>query len=987
MQWVKSIKEFKKGLLFIAVFFCDDSLHAQSWKLVNDSAVIFKEQKDIDRAIEYYIRAKRLLPKDSLVTDTHINITSGIATLLYTAKSQYAKAEIFYLEARKLIKKKYGIETDNYAANANVLGQVYYFLRKYTEAEKFYTEAKQIWERLHGKNSKEYAGSCNALGILYNDNRQFDKAEAQHLEARAIREKLFTRENGSYAQSCNNLAAIYWNLGQYDLAEPLALEAKEIRGRVAGIPKSAYAISCVNLGNIYRDMGKYQLAEALYIEARNVREIFFTKEHDDYALSCDILADLYYFMKQFGKAETLYLEAKGIREKISPVKGYFYGQSCSSLSALYREMGEYAKAESLALEADTIWQGLGTAAAGDLAINNNNLGSLYFTTGDFNKAEQYFFKARKTWGESLGEAHPFYTENSLNLARVYWGKNEIVKANDLYVKTFEAQNNQAGKIFSFTSEDEKQLYLKNIAGAEDEYQSFYFAKMKQGNKGQPYLISLLKRNQILSSSQQLRQLIFTSGDTALSKKYDTWTGLKKQIAALYSKGDAAPKEHLKTIREKADLLEKDIVRSSSAFKKAQQNVTDWKKIQQQLQNTEAAIEFIEFNYFNGSRNTDSTYYAALVLRKGMEEPEFVTLFEKRQLDSLLTKKSGSSQGINKFYTRGLEIKRDSSLSQLAYNTIWKPLESKLTAVTKIYFAPSGLLHRIAFSALPVDSAKVLADKYQLVQVSSTAVVIEQAAYVVKPDDKIYLFGGIEYTQDSTRMKPVGDNNNLAKRSGFDYLPGTEKEVSQIAINGRAKNYSPVSVKGWDAKEDSIKVLNGKASPRILHIATHGFFFDDPEKKKTGELINNIVGGRVFERAENPLFRSGLLFAGANDTWQGKQIEGMEDDGILTAYEVSNLYLPNTKLVVLSACETALGDIKGSEGVYGLQRAFKIAGVQNLIMSLWKVPDAETSEFMANFYKEVFDGIAIDQAFYNTQNLMKNKYRNDPFKWAAWILVR
>ena len=112
-----------------------------------------------------------------------------------------------------------------------------------------------------------------------------------------------------------------------------------------------------------------------------------------------------------------------------------------------------------------------------------------------------------------------------------------------------------------------------------------------------------------------------------------------------------------------------------------------------------------------------------------------------------------------------------------------------------------------------------------------------------------------------------------------------------------------------------------------------------------------------------------------------------EDGILTSYEVSNMYLPNTKLVVLSACETGLGDVQGSEGVYGLQRAFKMAGVQNLVMSLWKVDDKAASEFMEMFYMNLFAKQTITDAFYNAQAVMKNKYRNDPYKWAAWVLVR
>ncbi|MEO5647866.1 MAG: CHAT domain-containing protein, partial [Chitinophagaceae bacterium] len=193
------------------------------------------------------------------------------------------------------------------------------------------------------------------------------------------------------------------------------------------------------------------------------------------------------------------------------------------------------------------------------------------------------------------------------------------------------------------------------------------------------------------------------------------------------------------------------------------------------------------------------------------------------------------------------------------------------------------------------------------------------------------------------------------------------------------------ISGINASEESIKALNGKASPAVLHIATHGFFFPDP-KDKDGIHRKFETSGKVFKQSDNPLFRSGLLLAGANNAWQNKAIEGVED-GILTSYEVSNLYLPNTKLVVLSACETGLGDIQGSEGVYGLQRAFKMAGVQNLIMSLWKVPDAETAEFMQKVYKNLFAGKNIGDAFYHAQTIMKNKYRGNPNKWAAWVLVR
>lgn len=190
--------------------------------------------------------------------------------------------------------------------------------------------------------------------------------------------------------------------------------------------------------------------------------------------------------------------------------------------------------------------------------------------------------------------------------------------------------------------------------------------------------------------------------------------------------------------------------------------------------------------------------------------------------------------------------------------------------------------------------------------------------------------------------------------------------------------------GKQATEEAFKKLSGNNSPRVLHIASHGFFFPDPKKQNLNEFGDESQ--QVFRSSDNPLNRAGLLLAGANRVWKGDTLPVNVEDGILTAYEVSNVSLNNTELVVLSACETGLGDIKGSEGVFGLQRAFKMAGAAYLLMSLWKVPDTETTELMTKFYSTWFSGKTIPEAFHQTQTYMKSKYPNDPYKWAAFVLV-
>jgi len=207
----------------------------------------------------------------------------------------------------------------------------------------------------------------------------------------------------------------------------------------------------------------------------------------------------------------------------------------------------------------------------------------------------------------------------------------------------------------------------------------------------------------------------------------------------------------------------------------------------------------------------------------------------------------------------------------------------------------------------------------------------------------------------------------------------------MAANNVKINY----INGEKASEDIFKSTIDKMSPDILHFATHGFFFPDPyrkgeKQKDTGsEDRSTMIGVRTFVRNDNPLFRSGLVLAGANDVWS-QEMKGEKEDGVLTAYEVSNLNMQNTKLVAMSACETGLGDIRGSEGVYGLQRAFKMAGVDFLIMSLWQIPDRETVEFMTIFYEQFFKQKDIRKAFITAQSQMREKY--DPYYWAAFVLV-
>jgi CHAT domain-containing protein/Flp pilus assembly protein TadD len=921
-------------------------VHGQQWKLYADTAKSLRDRQLTDEAITYYSKAKAALPADSIVSTTSIQLDRSTGELFYSI-NEFDKARLVLENARKTAVS------------------------------------------LSGPRSDDYAKICNILGATYNMLGELDTAKALHLQAKEIRKTLFGIKDPSYAQSCNNLGSLYRDLGQFDLAEPLILEAKQIRENIAPAKQApVYATTCNTLANLYRDMGQYEKAEQLYIEACDIRsKLAPVNEHREYGYSCNILADLYYYMKQFEKAESLYIRATHIREKINK-DSYEYGQTCNNLASLYRDMGQFEKAESLAMEAKSVWEKVLPEGHTSRTINTNNLGELYYAMGKYRESETFLLRSRQTWLKEKEKDHPYLIDNSDELARVYWAINEPEKVNELLLELSALKYKKLDKIFQFTNESEKQAYLKNINGSADQYQSFYYKAYDHGKAGPAYTIALLNRNLILSSLQQTRQLIHSSGNTALINQYNTWADLKQRLANLYFTGNETYAVRIAELEQKTDSIEKVLSRTSSLFRN-QHTVPTWKNVQQSLRPGEAAIEFVQFNFFNKHEETDSVYYVALVMTKEMNEPRLVPLFEESRLREFLSRRTGSGLAtISLYYS-----------TDFLYRLTWEPLEEELKGISKVYFAPSGLLHRISFAALRTGVTGSLSDKYELTQLLTTAAITDSLAPGLSPSGKVVLYGDVQYSADTIGLKketsrygkesPVMSASlpeELVSRGDISFwrpLPGTKLEVESIRNEATKHGLGTLLYTGLKANEESVKALNADTSISVVHIATHGFFFPDP--KKNSSYSKSTIGS-VFKKSDNPLFRGGLVMAGGENTWKGKSIPGI-DDGILTAYEVSNMYLPATKLVVLSACETGVGDIHGSEGVYGLQRAFKIAGVKYLLMSLWEVPDTETSEFMRYFYENLFNNQPVSDAFHAAQEKMRKKYSNEPYKWGAWILVR
>ena len=1021
-------------VLMLAVLFITCNAYGQLWKQYADSAKAYTDKKNISKAIEFNNSAREELKKDSSITNSYAMICYDLARSFYNTR-RYNEAEPLYLEAKQIWENLFGKEHKNYANCCNNLAQLYNSIRESEKAIALATEAMQIRGKIQGKGSADYGVSCMALAHAYSDIGQFGKAELLYLEAkqvfeksvgktdfnygvccfnlaysysatgqyekaefyfteyRQIRTSLLVKADQAYANSSNLLAAVYYNMGLYEKAEVLYLEARQILQEVLGKENLNYFDVGSNLALLYLKMGQYEKAETLYMDSRQMREKVFGKNHPEYAIISSSLAGLYQNMGHLEKAESLEMEARQIREKAFGKNHPDYAISCVNLAIIYKLKGQHVQAEPLLIEGKEILEKIFGKEHPHYAGSCLNLAVHYLDIGQYKKAEPLFLEAKLLKEKQVGNQHLDYGKICSAMANLYWLLGQPFLAEKEFKESFSAKVHNLISVFQFSNEKEKTQFIKNVSGQDDIAYSFYLSEKVAS--AQPYSLSLFHRNLILSSLQFLNQYIFSGYDTLINNMYTEWVNIKKYLSVLYSSPKGMGQANRVKLEEQAGHLEREINRRSSFFKNYQDDqAVTWENIQQNLKVGEAAIEFTEFRFHNGKRYTDSTYYIASLLRKDQLTPEMVYLFEKRQLDSLLRYKSTSAgqHQLSYLYTKG-RTEANKSL----YDIIWKPVDEKLAGIKTIYFAPAGALHKIAFSALPVSTTQVLSDKYQLVQLNTTASVGDKSLSSLKASDKIILYGGVQYDADSTSIRQAALNysaNDVASRSlpddllregvsDFYYLTGTEKEVTAIENLARKSNYTITRSYAMLATEESFKNLTGKNSPSVLHVATHGFFFPDPKNEKKDDRMGGSI---LFKQSDNPLIRSGLALAGANNAWKGKPVSGVED-GILTAYEISNMYLPNTKLAVLSACETGLGDIQGSEGVYGLQRAFKMAGVQNLVMSLWKVPDIETAEFMEEFYKNLFDKQTISIAFLNAQSVMKNKYRNDPYKWAAWVLVR
>lgn len=823
------------------------------------------------------------------------------------------------------------------------MGEMYYATNAYKMAEVSFIVALAALELEEYQSNLMYPRVIADMGMLYNGMGRYDLAMEFTIRGLESRKELRGENSVDYAASLNNLAVLHKNMGDFNEAEKGLTETLGINKEISGNESMPYAITLNNRGVLYQNLGRYSEAEKDIKECLDVAAKNINAKSAKYARFQTNLGLLYQQQKKYDEAEKIFQSAILAVSK-NPLKSKKsnpdYAHLLEIKASLYIEMAKYQQAEDLLLEALTIYERkFGTSFSG-YGLTKARLGMLYRIQGKLSEADNNLKMAEYVLGKSYGKNHPNYVEVVTELALLNWQQGDTGKANELFKQSIDESLKFVGEYFAPMSDVEKAAYWKTLRPRFEKY--FAFTADVGGTN--PDILNtamnyrLATKAMLLSSTTKVKSKILNSGDQELIESYNAWLDNKHQLALYYamSKEDLAiQKVNTDSLSQETNKLEKELSQKSGIFNAAYGSKNPvLEDIQNALHDGDAAIEIIRVGY---SLESQEVRYMAFIINA--KQIKMVVLENGEQLESRYFK----------YYKNAIKLKREDGYS---YDQFWKPIANELDGINNVYLSSDGVYNQLSVNSLKNPTAGYILDNLHILNVSSLRSLVESNTST-SSGKTAFLLGNPTYGSDD-----------------IDLLPGTGREITSISSILKSGGFKNSVYQTVIATEQEIKKMK---SPKLVHIATHGFFVQDvkSDNKVFSVPLNNIN--------ENVLLRSGLMLANA-----GKMDEATGNNGILTAYEAMNLDLATTDLVVLSACETGLGDIMAGEGVYGLQRSFEVAGAKAVIMSLWKVDDSATQLLMTSFYKNWIASKDKLTSFRKAQKALKAKYP-EPYYWGAFVM--
>jgi tetratricopeptide (TPR) repeat protein len=893
------------------------------------------------------------------VTDFNYAVSFGDNSTPYESKSniKQAKSFAYYLADPTNVSE---IPPKIKGQNLNYTGEILYVSSSYKMSEKSFLKAYEIYEKENMTDSTFANLTLSNLGLLYHTTGRYALAEEYSLKALEKREK--GNDNTGLAASLNNIAVLYKDMGYYTQAEEYIVKARKQLEEEGDTKSIKYAIVLNNLAMIYQMTGKYKDAENYLKQSLKIAETEVQEKSPTYVRLDVNLAMLYQLTKRYEEAEVIYLDAIKIKKRRMGSNHPDYAMLLRNTASLYQQMRKFDKVEKMLTEAVGIYESQFGKENPSYAQSIYELGLFYQSQNRITEAEPLFNQALDIQKKTLSEHHPNLTLTYENLAILYWQKEDYKNAALLFKQTLNEYIYQINTFFPAMNEYEKTMFWNKI---EPKFIRFYnfaveaYPQMPEIS-GDVFDFRIATKALLLNASRKVKDRILNSGNKTLIAKYNNWQDSKNWLAKLYTYTDEelqAESINVDSIETVVSDLEKELTKLSEEFKKASElRYITYKDIALLLKPEEAAVEIVRINEFSYIYPKTQIHYLALVLKNNNTYPDMVFM------------KNGDAMESTQFEEYKTTVHSGKSMEPF-FDYYWKDVHTFTSEEKKLYISIDGIYNRVNINTVQLPSGRSMLDYTDIHFVTNTKDLlsfnnkktITKSAFLLGfPDYKMDL------PQDLARLTP---------------LPGTEKEVNTIQTLLKGKAYTVKTIMARNATEGNLKKVN---NPAILHIATHGYFLENSvaESEET-----RAFGIEPMKAYENPLLRSGLLLAGADRTINEMNTKDNKDsdDGILNAFEAMVLKLDNTDLVILSACQTGLGEIKNGEGVYGLQRSFQIAGASSIITSLWEVSDEGTQDLMSAFYKYWLQTGNKHEAFRKAQLEIKEKYQY-PFYWGAFVLV-
>jgi len=890
---------------------------------------------------------------------------------LYEWHWRHRDATPYRERSYRIAKKLYGPESPEFARYLAGLANHYKQLGYYAQAESLYVAAIDLFRKLYGNHitdsyeaARAVSNVCSELGHLYMKMGRYAEAERLYREALRIREPVCADSHPEdIGAALSYLGRVCWALGDYEGAESYFRRGLELRRKGLGNSHPDVASSEGQLAAVYTLQGKYAEAESLYRHVLEIREATIAKEtpggaHPGIAMAFHNLAWVATMQGDYARAEPLYRKAIEVWRRAF---GFEHPRSISTLCDLaYNQLklGEMASAESIYVHA--------------LDVAENTLGSEHPEVADVLEQLTAVMRLEGRYDEAVELAsravtirHRNFTQNALALSE----EEALIFSRQL-----------AQSVSGFVS-------CIRDAGLVDVYL--------------PVLANVIVRTKGCVSDEifERQMTLFDLTDTTVARLGQELKGAKFDLASLCS---SLPGEDIDGYRTRVDSLEKLIERleselalhSSTYRNRLHRKDLSFGELSGLLPDGAALVEYLRWNYLDPGSEISTPQYLALILRHE-SNPEIVFLGSAEEVDSTV---AAYRRHMSMVAASGSPPQADDAIAYCniargIHGRIWKPFENLVEGSDLVIIAPDGDLNSISFAGLIDDEGHYLVESFAIHYVSAgrdlarfgePAEVGRGLLVLADPD-----LGGvagrqstqapIELAYNLTRGTRVASTSHLEEylsKIDLSPLPWAREEARAVVAFWHELSDEPVNV--YTAQEASEGVFKREAGgKRVIHLATHGFFMDQP----SGYCSSPMMGQRL--PGINPLLRSGLLLAGDGSKGGGSS----EEDGILTAYEVSSMNLKGTDLVLLSGCETGLGGIVAGEGVYGLRRAFELAGVRRIVSSLWPISDIAAAEIMPTFYQSRED---LPQRLRKIEleiirSLRESGKSDHPYTWAGLIV--